>query len=825
MITRANYFSGVIVGLAVGCLWLIQASADVQVGEGFQPEEAVESIRVQLNIAPGGEDLDEPIALDLGLGFPLWLHRLGRVESPTAPFGAVCERGADAHAVRAGQSATFEFSMTGPAGQDDLRTSPQLLAGVRVSDISRVGFTSKAEHGWIIASYRIEVNGRPFVSNNSVSANGRGMQDAARERLMELDRDSGAQQAELNNLRALVGTGLATSVDRARLAELDKELAPQLVERMRIDRQLRGAAPFYLESDFQPQWRRNGTIERVKVTVVTAPHSGADTRNYVYFRIGGHKYLLGSPLYPLSPDYGPQEFELDLSTAPLTASDLRGYALGMLAHHETSAEAPDRWHPQRLIVEIDGRNVYDSDENPIDRSSLATIRIIPPAQVNTSGKVVENVPVSRETCVWEAGSGIGLDLINGGPEELPAVDDPAYPDPEPSFSIEQNIAVNEENWYDSGAGPFPGEIAFDPSWEPGWGPGWGPGWDPGWGPGLDPGWGPGWIPGPSPLDLIVAGILEELGLLPDWVIPPPVGAPPQLEQVDLDLSTQTVSWIVTGDETQIDHFIVQRQRLLPDLDVPLDGELSEPLTLAASERSISLSSLVPILTMESTDLSTRSYSAIRVTLVPTDPAIGVDPGLSPAIPRRAMEPGTSLHLDHHYDFAHSGFPASPFDVSPGGEPIVAGHAVWAAGEIDSHTGLVFAGVSPLQHHVVARPESAGDMVRVHFHSDVLPPGSYRVIAFVGFQGAVESPAEVDVHSSVRVSSVMPPGAEQTYVGTCSVSADPLGPPAHMMPLITDLATADVGPGPMTLTIRYRFNNVHVDPQHPPMLVGVRLLSL
>jgi hypothetical protein len=88
-------------------------------------------------------------------------------------------------------------------------------------------------------------------------------------------------------------------------------------------------------------------VREAKVTVVTAPHSGADTRNYVYFQTGGHKYLLGSPTAPLTPDQGPQEFRLDLEAAPLTAADLRGYALGMLGHPSPYGDAPDRWHRRR----------------------------------------------------------------------------------------------------------------------------------------------------------------------------------------------------------------------------------------------------------------------------------------------------------------------------------------------------------------------------------------------------------------------------------------------------------------------------------------------
>ncbi|MCU0735581.1 MAG: hypothetical protein MUF20_08655 [Methylotetracoccus sp.] len=830
MSARSYALAGSLAALAATVCWLVQAFAEVQVGTGFQPGESVQSIRVEIAVAPGGEDLDEPLALDLGLGFPLWLQRLGRVDSTVAPFGAVSQSGTDAHAIRAGERATFEFTASGVAGLDVLRTTDQLLAGVQVSDISRVGFTSPAEHGWILAGYKIDINGKPFVANDAVNANGRGLQDAARERLQELNRDLAPQQTELTDLQALAATGLATAADQTRLAELQAALAPQIAEQRRIERQLRGAAPLFVESGFRPQGRTSGAIESMRVTVITAPHTGAETRNYVYFRAGGHKYLLGSPLHPLSPDYGEQVFELDLATGPLVAGDLRGYGLGMLAHAQPGGDTPDRWHPQRLRIEVDGRAVYDSEENSLDRSSLAAIRLIPPAQMNSDDSAVVNTPIEREAFVWLAGSGAGLDLVNGGPAELPGEDDPTYPDPEPGITVDQDITINEETWYDPDAGPFPGETGFPDDWEPGWAPGWGPGWHPGWGPGLDPGWGPGWIPGPSWLDLLLLGLLDELDVLPDWVlpdwvIPDPVGEPPQLEEVTVDRMTGTIHWTVTGDEAQIDHFTVDVVRVRPDLDVPLDGMLSMPLEVAAHERSVPLSSLVMTPVMETADSASRGYLAVRVTMVPTDPAIGVDPGLAPAVPLRVMLPGQSLHLSHDFIYTEAGGPTTHPAVAFGGEPELPGRAVWLASEIDAHTGVVFGGYSPLQHHIVARPDNDGDVIEVRLHSDVLPPGNYRLIAYLGFQGALEEPADVLVTQDADLRSILDPSAHNGYPLLIHLTADPALPPGHLIPLIADMETSDVAPGPMALDVRYRLTNIHVDPRHPPVLFGVRLIEM
>jgi hypothetical protein len=813
---------GAIALVAATGIWLLRADADVQLGQDFQPNEALETISVEIAVAPGGEDLDEPLALDLGLGFPLWLHRLGRVDTAAAPFGAVSQRGTSAHAIRAGERATFEFSVSGAAGLDELRTVPQLLAGVRVSDISRIGFTSPADHGWILAGYTIQINGKPFASNSAVNANGRGKQDEARERLTELNRELGPQQAELSDLRALAAASLATDADRTRLTELEQTLGPQLAEVHRLERQLRGAAPFFSESGFRSAWRTNGAIENVKVTVVTAPHTGASSRSYIYFRTGGHKFLLGSAVQPLAPEYGPQEFTLDLATAPLTASDLRGFALGVLAPHEAIGDVPDRWHPQRLRVEVDGRVVYDSEDSTIDRASLSAIRLIPPAHLNAGGQVVANTPIAREAFVWEAGSGAGLDLVQGGAEALPAEDDSTYPDPEPGLVFDQDITVmqqEQENWYDPVAEPFPGEMGFGPGWEPGWLPG--GGWLPDWGPAWDGGWGPGWDPGPNWLDLLMLGLLDELGVLPDWVIPDPVGEPPQLEQVTVELATQTIHWTVTGDESQIDHFTIDRVLIRPDLEVPIVESLGEPYNVPAGQRSVLASEMEDFVPMWMGDAATRYYLAYRVTMVPTDPAVGVDPGLSPAIPARPMSPLTHFEVLPTFIYQPLGGPPLPRALSGGGEPELPGPAAWVAGETAGHNGVVFAGLSPLQHHLVARAATNGDRTVIRV-SGTMPPGHHRFIAYAGFQGAVEQHAAANIRCDFFLHSI---GPMTHLTAEAAIEADPALPPSALVPLIRDIDTAVIGPGVIFFHAEFAFDHLDIDPNHPPVLFGLRLLPL
>jgi len=160
-----------------------------------------------------------------------------------------------------------------------------------------------------------------------------------------------------------------------------------------------------------------------------------------------------------------------------------------------------------------------------------------------------------------------------------------------------------------------------------------------------------------------------------------------------------------------------------------------------------------------------------------------------------------------------------------GEPEIFELAVWAAGEFATHTSFVVAGLSPIQHHLVARPIIEGDTIKLRLHSDPVPAGAYRLIALVGFHGAVEVPAETIVSSHVIMTSVADPTLHLGYAAMVHPSENPGLPPTHLSPLITGFKTSDVGPGAMTLEVSYFFNNVHVDPKHPPMLVGVRLISM
>src|SRR5262245_34854527 len=150
--------------LGLGVLFLVTSFAslpqpEAQPAKDFKADDVVQTLSVKLDVGADGDDLAEPVALDLGLGFPLWLEPVGRKEGEIAPFGAVAQQSTAKDKVAAGSSVTFTFGVAEEAGQDAFQTTKQLMAGVRVSDIARIGFASAGSSNWQLAGYEINING------------------------------------------------------------------------------------------------------------------------------------------------------------------------------------------------------------------------------------------------------------------------------------------------------------------------------------------------------------------------------------------------------------------------------------------------------------------------------------------------------------------------------------------------------------------------------------------------------------------------------------------------------------------------------------------
>ena len=758
-----------------------QAGAELTVSDDFEADEAVESLTVQIAVGADGEDLDEPIALDLGLGFPFRLYPVGQADDDNAPFGAVPQLTTASRSVTAGADASFTFNLDGELGQDCLQTSSQLLSGVRVSDIARIGFAGQGATNWTLLSYEIRINGKPFATNDEVNVAIQSKQETARARLAELQPEIEPHVGEAGDLRALIEAGLATDEDRQRLEDIGERLVPLSAEQNRLERQLRGSFPWFEESGFRSPWREGAAINEVRITLLTFPHTGADSQNYVYFRTGGHKYLLGSPDSPLAPEHGPQAFRLDLLGGPLTAADLRGNALGMIAHGEPFGDAPDRWHPQRLMVEVDGSVVYDSDENEVDRLSLDAIRLIPPAHMDDTGNCVENAPIARETFVWEAGKGAGLDLATGGVAELPDADDPLYPDAEPGLEPSEEDGLPDDESYagfDDYSPPFEGEEFYGDDWYAGYGDGseyWDDGyWDDGsgggmdyWGDGMD-GYGPGYGWG----DLLAHLLHDLLGfgdgdgipglddIIDDAIEPYPVGEPVQITNVRLvsDGADRLIRWEVTGDEANVASYHVELLMFYPHRLDPIGGAVFE-----SDEPGGTYHALVDAGAFD--DARADAGADLLITYVmPLVSAEFHEP--DPAVPE-PMQPGPAQPLELSDRTLRPTVFRGPQvaggtmirDVDLAGEPPHSDSAAWMDGPLNSHIGFAFDSMGSSATNLVARPGPELESMTVNFDEIPILPPRWSLVTHAGFVGDLDTENVAHVEAECSVQHMFVPAIE------------------------------------------------------------------
>lgn len=626
----------------------------------LQAGNEVQSLTVKLDVG-AGEAVQEPIYLDLGLGFPLWLVSGG--SPPPVLFGAVPQQTTASGQLPANSSTTFKFLAAGAPGQDVLTTTPQLLSGVKVGDIRRVGFASLAQQDWELAGFEIQVNGQTFHSAKGLKIRPKQLQEEALKKLGALNQKGAPADQERADLRDLIQTGLASDSEKARLKEIEQQTptGPATAEKTRLERQLRGQSPWYVET-VPPAPASAATAagagnlfdlltprahaaapaatsvpRSVRVTVVTAAHDKSNTSNYVYVLAGSHKYLIGGPQFPLTSANGPQAFDLDLMAGPLEPSDLSGWGLGMLAPPVPRGKDPERWHPRRVQVEVDGKTVYDSEENAADRQTLAAIRLVPPRQLDLDGTVVKNPSNSRELYVWHAGKATGFDPGTGAVDPLPpgimtgngnkVPSDPT--DPSPPLNPNKPIDLNKVLDLNIPSDPIDPKKALDPLVPPDLAPGVDPPIPPSPPPNpnpnkdgfpgetpqvvpFNPATPPAPVVPPPPQVVIVGPIIIQIPALDPGLTPTPnsgtkpAGKPLQIDAVNfVQLSRGGpgscivhVTWKIPSDadESGVDHYDVSLVGLENDLSsiglTPRNGQLS--LSLGRIPKGIfSLTRIIP----------------------------------------------------------------------------------------------------------------------------------------------------------------------------------------------------------------------------------------
>ena len=248
--------------VCVGCLAIVlvllllplgtAVRAGFTQGQSLVPDTSVNSLTVRLKLADA-TNLSEPLALDLGLGFPFWLPP-SDVPMSSLPFGAIPRTTASVND-DAGSTLEFTFRRSGEAGNDGLHASPQLLAGVRVSDIARIAFSNGEGEYTKIAGYELLVNGNVLAANDEVKPNVDDSSDAA-----TVNRDTDAQEIQkrlrsveqlLANLCSLDEAGRLAAGDRNRIVALHSQRAALMTEVQAVYTAAL-TRPWFVESQWRP---------------------------------------------------------------------------------------------------------------------------------------------------------------------------------------------------------------------------------------------------------------------------------------------------------------------------------------------------------------------------------------------------------------------------------------------------------------------------------------------------------------------------------------------------------------------------------------------
>ena len=802
--TRARKIINVITTAA--CLWSFSAASSTPANslfaDDFEPEESIQSLTISVGIGADGEDLNEPLALDLGLGFPLWLLPTTDEDPSKKRFGAIAQQRSIPNRIAAGESATFSFYLSGPSGHDPLQYTTQLLTDVTISDIARVGFFGADQGKWILAKYEIRINGRLFASNDDVNQKADETRKQAGLRLDALQPEISPLELEVTDLRTLVEADLASDDDRDRLAEVEIILEPLRMEKERLEALIAGTFPWFVESSFQPKYRESASVQAATVTLWTANHAGADSRNFTYFKTGGRKYRLSTPDQPLANDSEPQEFQLDLLNGPLTAADIRGLGIGMLAHSTPYGSAPDRWHPKRMRVELDGRNVYDSAANPLDQRSLSAIRIIPRAHRDSDGELVQNNPIARETFVWEAGTGQGLNELADA-VELPEPGDEDFPEAEPGLDPDSGLAGNED------FPPFPGEADPEAGPEP---------------IALEPppfDMFPPDMPFPPGITIVFPPIdLPILG-----IEPPAFGDSFMVENVEIadgwkqgDLFK--VTWTITGDDSQVDHYIVQMLHYDPEKPAPDDvGDvLSEGIVQPGEPMEYSSILAVPPVN--------DKFIFPLVIAMPVDP-IADTPHFYPGPVMPLFRAGSQIGEQPGLYSQYISVPPGQWEpVSFGGEPPGEARAVWPFQQDANQAGIVFGSAAPGMH-IGMRPEVGDEMMIL---VAVVPnlQGKFRIAAHVGYLDGTSGVESYDIKMGCRLHDLPDdplfdaPTHSYGLVDVFGVTTD--GP---MIEIATEIDTADSGVAgaDQKLVAWFALSGPAPNPENRPALLGLRVVPI
>lgn len=407
-------------------------------------DQLINELEVVLEIGEN-TDVREPIDLHLGFGFPL---RLSVPANPSfAPvFFAIPTKNSlskEQQTLKAGQEIRFEFDATNPSELDPLHITKTLLSGLKVGDISQVGFAGNGLDDWRIKGYQILVNGERFASNDMFDLGIKNVNDENSKFVAEslAQRKQIAMTAE--DLQTMVEAGLSSEADQSLLDEKSDYLSLIDQRISLIGGQLLGQYPAISEIRLQPS--PDGDVEdsvsEVIVKVFVSDQEKAGTKNPIYLQTGAKKFLLTSEVFPLKTQLNEQVFRIsntDLRFSPVSKNQLQKLRVGILGSNEPFAEVPDRATLDRVIVVVNGDIFYDSDQQVSDRRNLSAISFVPERHRDENGEVVTNTLTKFEVASWAPGSGEFPD----SKALLPLEEEPASP--LPPYRFEETFTEGDD---------------------------------------------------------------------------------------------------------------------------------------------------------------------------------------------------------------------------------------------------------------------------------------------------------------------------------------------------------------------------------------------
>lgn len=679
------------------------------------PEELIESIKITLGVGTEGAALTEPVDVHLGLGFPLRLYPLGGVkrEPSFAAFAFKSSLPDTAAEIAPGKMATFEFSVKeGEVGLDVLNTTLQLLAGVKCGDLQSIGFASQGHTDWVLAGYRIEVNGKLFAANGLVDVPVQKKLATSREKLMQM-------------LPAYEARAKKASLTDAEKAELKSEHA--LVRA--LSGRVVGAAPWHEESDekFQPAPVSGRKVSQLRVTLTGGEGPQQGSRNPVYLVAGARKFLLSSESDPLYDDSEPRLFDIaafELAMNPLTKEALAVPGVGIVGSGSPMNPIPDRAQLQRVLIEADEQVVYDSSKQPDDQKTLAAAWFTPAAHFDDKDSLVRTTLTPGELTVWNA----GMKAASAAPEALPPeslvpmlppiVGPPVGLPPPPLLPPVRTVV-------------------------------------------------PGGLPPPG-------GWLPFLNALAQLLFPLPPPAAPLISGVRVapgtpivrDGDAVTVNWNVGGDVSQIASWRVDLFAVLPHKPAPV---LITPMATQLGVPAGANSTLMPAINRAAVAalLAPGSAEALYLYVQPRVTALGplgnvvtaANGSLLPLFPAGTTTAAVSLRRGGVLPpFGLGNAPAPSFQVTPAvappflkwqgmplADPLAIRNAWSLTAEHGSHFGLLFASHENIPGAVflpawstASRPTGDGaERITIRFEGLVpMPAGAngLRAVAHVGFVG-------------------------------------------------------------------------------------------